>query len=238
MERFLICLFFSFSTICVFSQGMFGKNPYKNLQDYDERWFDWGYFLGFNSYNFKFDYSEEFYNQNASNEILPTSAIGFNVGFVADLRLMKHLNLRFEPGFYTSNRALNYPYIVDSNQNRREIQSNYIHFPILLKFSALRTGNIRPYILVGFSQSLNLSSNATAKEDNYEGRFRMKKWTSNYELGLGIDLYFTYFKFSPSIRGVFGLNDELIRDRNPESPWTGNIESMKTRGVFVNFTFH
>jgi hypothetical protein len=66
----------------------------------------------------------------------------------------------------------------------------------------------------------------------------LKPWTQNYELGFGVDLYLEYFKFSPSIRGVFGLNDELIRDNNPDSPWTGNIASMKSRGVFVNFTFH
>ena len=56
-------------------------------------------------------------------------------------------------------------------------------------------------------------------------------------LGFGIDLYFEYFKFSPSIRGIFSTQDELIRDQNPASQWTGNIEQMQTRGVFVNFTF-
>lgn len=110
--------------------------------------------------------------------------------------------------------------------------------PLLLKFSALRTGNIRPYLLAGLSESLNLGSRETSKEDNYEGTFRMKKWTSNYELGVGIDLYFEHFKFSPSIRGVFGLQDELVRDYNPNSQFTGNIESINTRGIFVNFTFH
>jgi hypothetical protein len=57
-------------------------------------------------------------------------------------------------------------------------------------------------------------------------------------MGFGIDLYFEYFKFSPSIRGVFGFNDEIIRDADPNSPWTGNIESLKTRAVLINFTFH
>ena len=47
-----------------------------------------------------------------------------------------------------------------------------------------------------------------------------------------------YFVFSPSIRGVFSRNDELIRDNTPGSPWTGNVQAMKTRGFFVNFTFH
>lgn len=69
------------------------------------------------------------------------------------------------------------------------------------------------------------------------GVFRMKRNTYYYELGFGIDFYLMYFKFSPSIRGVFALNDELVRDQNPNSLWTGNINGMYTRGVFVNFTF-
>jgi hypothetical protein len=93
-------------------------------------------------------------------------------------------------------------------------------------------------LLGGVSTTLNLGSNEKAPDDNLSDRFRVKTWTQNYEIGFGIDLYLEYFKFSPSIRGVFGMNDELIRDNDPNSPWTGNIESMKTRAVFVNFTFH
>ena len=66
----------------------------------------------------------------------------------------------------------------------------------------------------------------------------MTNWSSFYEIGFGIDVYFEYFKFSPSIRGVFSTKDELIRDNDPNSPWTGNIQSMKTRGFFINFAFH
>ena len=120
----------------------------------------------------------------------------------------------------------------------REVNSTNIHFPLLLKFSSLRTGNIRPYALGGVSATLNLSSNSKLIDDNLEQRFRVKSWTTNYELGLGIDLFSEYFIFSPSIRGVFGMNDELIRDKDPNSPWTSNIESLKTRAVFINFTFH
>jgi hypothetical protein len=58
-----------------------------------------------------------------------------------------------------------------------------------------------------------------------------------YELGIGIDLYLTWFKFTPSIRGVFSIKDELIKDIDPNSPWTQNISQMQTRGLFINFTF-
>ena len=85
--------------------------------------------------------------------------------------------------------------------------------------------------------SLNLGSNESSLDDNSAGTFRMTKWVYNYELGFGIDFYLEYFKFSPSIRGVFALTDELIRDNDPKSSWTGNIDTMRTRGVSVNFTF-
>jgi hypothetical protein len=29
----------------------------------------------------------------------------------------------------------------------------------------------------------------------------------------------------------------LVPDKDPNSPWTGNVTTMKTRGVFINFTF-
>ena len=84
---------------------------------------------------------------------------------------------------------------------------------------------------------MNLGSNEASLDDNSSGTFRMKKQVFNYELGFGIDFYTEYFKFSPSIRGVFAITDELIPDNDPSSPWTGNIDALRTRGVFVNFTF-
>ena len=65
----------------------------------------------------------------------------------------------------------------------------------------------------------------------------MTKSNQFYEVGFGIDFYLFFFKFTPSIRGVFALNNEVVRDNDPNSPWTSNISSMKTRGMFINFTF-
>jgi hypothetical protein len=215
------------------SRSMFGKDPLINLENWDKQRVYWGYFLGFNSYDFKFDYKTP-----SPTDILAENTTGFNVGLVGDLRLQEYINLRFEPGLYYTQRNLTFPDFNNQLDAYREVRSTYIHFPLLLKFSSLRAGNIRPYLLGGFSTTLNLGSNSKSKDDNLEQRFRVKPWTNNYEIGFGIDLYFEYFKFSPSIRGVFGMKDELIRDNDPNSPWTSNIESMKTRAVLINFTFH
>jgi hypothetical protein len=219
------------------TKGIFSKDPIINLENFQKQKLYFGFYLGFNSYDFKIDY------KTVSQDIFVKKTTGFNVGLVSDLKLQEYISLRFEPGLYYTKRDLYYPASYFSTaatllEKHREINSTYIHFPLLLKFSSLRTGNIRPYILGGVSATLNLSSNSKSKDDNLEQRFRVKPWNTNYELGIGMDLFSEYFIFSPSIRGVFGLSDELIRDKDPASPWTSNIESLKTRAIFINFTFH
>lgn len=211
---------------------IFGKDPLINLENFDKQRVHWGYFLGFNSYDYKFDYKKNL------GDIEANRTTGFNVGLVGDLRLMDHINIRFEPGLYYTKRNLVFPNFTNDLDSKREVNATYLHFPLLLKFSSVRTGNIRPFLVGGVSMTKNLSSNETSKDDNEEQKFRVKSWTKNYEVGFGIDLYLEYFKFSPSIRGVFGLGDELIRDNDPNSPWTSNVASMKTRAVLINFTFH
>lgn len=215
-----------------FGRSVFSKDPIINLENFDKQRVHWGYFLGFNMYDFKTDY------KLPNQEINVEGATGFSVGLVGNLRLQEYIDLRFEPGLYYASRTLTYQGFDNDRDAIREVKATYLHFPLLLKFSSLRTGNVRPYLVGGLSTTLNLSSNAKSRDDNFEQRFRVKQWTQNYEIGFGIDLYFEYFKFSPSIRGVFGFNDELIRDEDPNSPWTGNIESLKTRAVLINFTFH
>lgn len=215
------------------SKGIFSKNPIINLENFDKQRMYFGFYLGFNSYDFKIDYFN-----TPDKDITVNATTGFNVGVVADLRLQEFINLRFEPGLYNTQRNLFYSGFTKQLDAQREVKSTYIHLPLLLKFSSKRTGNIRPYLLGGVSATLNLSSNSKSIDDNLQQRFRVKPWTTNYEIGFGIDLYTEYFKFSPSIRGVFGINDEIIQDNDVNSPWTSNIDALKSRAVFINFTFH
>jgi hypothetical protein len=202
-----------------------------NLENWDKQRVYWGYYLGMNYYDFKFEYEQP------GKDILVDNGIGFNVGLIGNLRLTEYFDLRFEPGLLFNQRNLTFPELSNENDRLREVKSTYLHFPLLLKFSSKRTGNIRPFIIGGLSTALNLSSNVDNQQDNSNNVFRMAKWTNFYEVGLGVDLYLEYFKFTPSLRGVFSFNDELIRDNDPNSPWTGNVGTMKTRGVFLNFTF-
>ncbi|MGV9003414.1 type IX secretion/gliding motility protein PorT/SprT [Flavobacterium sp.] len=229
---YIVLTLSAFQVQAQFGKSLFSKDPIINLENFDRQRIHWGYFLGFSNFDFKTDY------KTPGNDIDVKGQTGFNVGLVGNLRLYEYIDLRFEPGLYYASRTLTYSQFNNDRDGLREVKATYINFPLLLKFSSLRTGNVRPFLVGGVSATLNLSSNSKSKDDNFQQKFRVKPWTQNYELGFGVDLYFEYFKFSPSIRGVFGFNDELIRDNDPNSPWTGNVQSMKTRALLINFTFH
>ena len=227
-------LFPLFLCICLSTgiQAQFAKDPVLNLQNEDLKLLNWGYYLGFNQYDFQFEYQNDI-----GQDVLVDTSLGFNVGLIGELRINEFLDARFEPGLLYTQRILGFPGFTSEQDALREVRSTYIRFPLLLKVSARRFGNWKPYITGGVYTSLNLGAQEDSLDDNSSGEFRMKKNVYGYELGFGIDFYTEYFKFSPSIRGVFALTDELVPDNDPNSPWTGNINAMRTRGIFINFTF-
>ena len=136
----------------------------ENLQNFDQKKIHFGYFVGFNKYNYKLDYKN-----NPDKRTLIKQKAGLNVGLIADLKLNENLNLRFEPGLYTNKSDVIFYDRAKFSQNSdtiRSIKSTYVHLPILLKYNAKRYNNLRPYILGGLSTSFNLSSNQNNPEDN------------------------------------------------------------------------
>ncbi|MDY8138816.1 porin family protein [Aquimarina sp. 2201CG5-10] len=218
---------------------LFSKERVQNLQNFDKPRLSWGYILGFNSYDFNFDYAPVDANGNFETDIIVKSSLGFNVGLLGNMRINEYLDLRLEPMVTFSQRNLTFvgSDFTTSSESLREVKSTYIHIPLLLKISTKRLNNFKPFVVGGISTSINLSSNEDNPDDNSAGEFRMKTNTNYYEIGFGIDFYLQYFKFTPSIRGIFAMSDELVRDNDPNSPYTSTIDKMSTRGIFINFTF-
>ena len=225
-----------------FSWGQFNENAVLNIPNDDKLPLNWGYFVGLNQFDYQISYLNPSYNTNSSEEvteILVQKSNGFNVGLIGEMRINELLDLRLEPGFYSGKTTLEFKNqnLITEKDSIREIKSTYINVPLLLKFSANRIGNWRPFIVGGPYAAINLSSNENSIDDNKSGTFKVKKWNYGYQIGVGIDVYLSYFKFTPSIRGVFSLTDDAIRDADPQSPWTANIHKMRSRGIFLVLTF-
>lgn len=219
------------------SAQLFSKERVLNNENFDKPRLSYGYYLGFNVYDYNIDYTTNVM------DVQVLKSAGLNVGLVGNFRINDYIDIRLEPGLVISRRELNYSYTYFNGISHeekdliREIQSTFVHIPLLIKFSSKRINNIKPFIVAGFSTALNLSSQQNNPKDNSNNTFRVTKNNLYYELGIGIDLYLTWFKFTPSLRGVFSIQDELVNDVDPNSPWTKNMTQIQTRGLFINFTF-
>jgi hypothetical protein len=239
---------FTFLTIALIAQSscaqLFTTKKVRNNstagnKNIDNELLTYGYYLGFNSLDFKFRYKT-----NSQKDILVTPSTGFNVGLIGNLKLSNYVDFRFEPGLSFTTRTLNYPETYttaeidfsETSNSERIVKSTYVYLPFILKFSTKRINNFKPFILAGASTAFNLSSNEKSLDDNSSGKFRMTSNPNFLELGFGIDFYLYNFKFTPSIRGVFAQGNELVNDKDSKSPWTSNISRMQTRGFFINFT--
>lgn len=232
-KRSLFFCFFLITSIAFYAQ----RERVEYLPTFDKKPLHYGFYLGINQNDFKLNLRE---SNIADANITVEPTAGFNVGLIADFRLHKNLNLRLEPGLVSNSKRILFNHLNTSpnpQDSIREIGSTYLHVPLVFKLSTDRYKNLRPYLLAGVSYDYNFSSNEANQDDNSAGQFRMTTHNFMYEVGIGVDFYLYYFKFSPSIRGVFAFNNEIKYDDDPNSQWTAPVNFMGTRGIFLNFAF-
>lgn len=237
-----ISLYILVTLFSSFAYGQFNVNPVENIPTDDYKKFNWGYYLGANSYDFKFNYGENYPTTDGNFESIQVeTSNGFLVGLVGELRLNDNFDLRFEPGLYSAKRDLYFP--ITTGDPLRSVKSTFLNFPLLIKYGAKRIGNWRPFVIAGPSATYNMSSNQNSPDTIESGVFRLNSFTYNYEMGLGIEFYLPYFKFTTSVRGIFGFLDEMVHDNTPNSNlseirnYSDAITSISTRGLFVVLTF-
>ena len=201
------------------AQAQFSDDRVKNIPTEDDKKLNWGYLLGLNRYGFSVEYEV---GAGATDQVVVAEQTGFQVGLIGEYRLNNFSDLRLEPALVISSRTL------ENLPNSPQAKSTYINLPVLMKVSTLRFANVKPYVVAGPSVSINLNSQENTEPD--VTILKTKTFNYGYELGIGVDLYMPYFKFSPSIRGVFGQSNELVSD-------LPNVQGIYTRGVFLMLTF-
>ena len=93
--------------------------------------------------------------------------------------------------------------------NRSKNSSNFFFAASSFQFGSCskRLNNFRPYLKAGLSTSINLNEIEGTLANHGLENFKLEKINFYYELAFGVDFYLRYFKFSPSVRGVFSIKN-------------------------------
>jgi hypothetical protein len=222
---------------------------FENLPHYDQKPYHFGFALGVNRMDFALQPISNLHTVEKSppniiviaefdtlKSVLATPQNGFNIGIVSNLKLAPQLDLRFVPTLTFGDRTLVYNGIKNGNPITRnqKIESTFIDFPLHIKYKSVRMLNTRVYVIGGLKYSYDLASLRDKNDVEEEVLARIGKNDLYYEVGVGFDQYFYYFKFSTEIKGSFGLGNILA----PENTmFTNSIQRLNSRLIMISFLF-
>jgi hypothetical protein len=230
------------------------KKRIENMPTYDFSKYHFGFILAVNQMHFVIkpidNLYQTYFDSTASAEINADSALiysiesepsaGFTVGIVSNLRINNSLDLRFIPSLAFGERNLDYRFMKFREgtktlvEVRKNIPSTFVEFPLHIKYKSKRLNNFRAYVLGGFNYRLDLSSQAKKRKDSGQVQVKLNRSDIYYDLGVGFDFYFEWFKFGTELKMSYGLLDVLKREGNI---YTDGIERLSSKVFQLTFTF-
>jgi hypothetical protein len=184
-----------------------------NNPGYDTRKLSYGFLIGLHSSAFQVKYSNAFVTPDLDtlHSVEPDKRGGFSLGFIVNYRAAEFLDLRVTPTVAFYEHLLRYRY---TNRTFKDelVETTMVELPILLKYKSDRRGNIRAYMIGGVKPAIEASGKKA--EENISKGLEVKGFDLSLEAGIGLDLYFPLFKFSPELRFSRGIMDVLDNREN------------------------
>lgn len=187
----------------------------------------------------------ELVTDNISRISSPTSP-GFGLGFVSDYKMGDHANLRFTPALVFSDRLIDYHFGTGAAEAgvtrfepfyQQKVQSTMVDLPLGIKLKSDRRKNFRAYMLGGAKYSLDIVSKKKLDDSNVAPTAKLVKNTRNilsYEAGIGLDLYFEFFKLSPELK----LSNSFRSVLKPEHhPFSSPLDKLFLRNLQFSLYF-
>ncbi|MBT9394698.1 PorT family protein [Hymenobacter sp. NST-14] len=221
----------SFSKASRSRNGTVKSVTVNNLPGYDDRWLHLGMYVAPNFSRYQIEQAPGYPRQGVSaNSVISP---GFSVGFLGDLRIGSYGALNFAPGVSFLTRRIEFkPYgyrPADANDpddiEDQEIGSTQLDFPVLFKLKSERRRNSRVYLIAGVKPSFNIGGRRKDPEVNL-----LRAGTSDIalEYGVGMDLFYPFFKFSPELRFSHGLTNLHVPGNDV---YSRSLQSMKSNTV-------
>ncbi|WP_230391929.1 porin family protein [Pontibacter sp. FD36] len=208
----------------------------ENKPGYDEKRIHYGFYLGMSYSKYYIEHSQAYVDQITNGTKVNTmNSLGFYPGLVLNVRLFEYLDARFVPGVGFYGRSIDFERNVEGeeggNFDNTTFASPVIELPLLLKYRAKRRGNFRMYMVGGVKASRMLGNTTHTQNGNL---LQVNRNDLSVEYGVGLDIFYPFFKFAPELRYSHGLMDQKSTAGGEYSPL---IDRMTTRNVSLIFHF-
>jgi hypothetical protein len=205
-----------------------------NEPNHDDRPIHFGFCLGLNMMNFIVHTNSQAYKNDTLMASVSRPSPGFHIQVVSNYRLGEYFDLRFLPGVSFGQRNLNFFKNNKLYNSGQKLESNFLEFPLLLKYKAKRLNNFRPYIITGSNFRVDLAKTLSETDGIY---LALKRYDIYYEAGAGIDCYLPYFKMSIELKYSYGFINMLKRRSNSHPEYQNAIDRLNSTLTMLSFHF-
>ncbi len=201
----IICL-----TIIANALGQRPKGNY-NFLDFQSKPYYFGISLGYNQSSFRIFASDDFILNDSISVLNSVNGPGLNLGIITNLKIGQYFDFRSIPAFSFVERNLSYTSTDESGRvDTRTIESVFLELPFMLRYKSAPFNDIRVYALTGFKYTFDVASNSRTRQA--ESLVKISPTDFALEFGVGLQIFFPYFIFSPEIKMSQGISNSLIYD--------------------------
>lgn len=207
-----------------------GKDNY-NFRDFNRKSYYFGINIGFNSSGYKLQQSGFFINNDSIKVTEGKSEVGVNMHMVTNLKLGEYFDFRFLPGFSFAQRGLEFTSVSDSKVIERKIESVFFELPFHIRFKSEPYKDKRMFVVAGLKYSYDVQTNSKSRKS----LIRIAPHDFQYEVGVGMQMFYPYFIFSPEIKFSRGLGNILIYDKSQNEARV--LENVVSQIFTISFNF-
>ncbi len=207
-----------------------------NIPAFDEKPLHFGFYMGLNVMDYGITHKDPKKLEGAERRYAEVVSLtpGINIGMVTSFRLNKLFDFRLLPGISFGQRDILF---VDSEGNKDEksleIKSTFLEMPMMFKYNGARMVNAKPFFVGGVNPRFDLAK--TKKDGLY-----MKAFDTYLELGVGIDSYMSYFRFTTELKASIGVFNVLNKEGTGEPHdilYTHVLDKITSRIFVLTFYF-
>lgn len=210
----------------------FGSN--QNFLDFSGKRYYFGITLGINNSDYRLYRSNSFIANDSIRSAESLKGPGFNLGIVTNYKINDYFDLRFLPTLSFAERNIRYE--VPRNIKppyTRKVESVFFELPVHLRYTSHPYKDIRLFVIAGMKYSIDVASNSRVRQQASLVKISPTDFAA--EFGVGLQIFFPYFIFSPELKISRGISNILIYDQALRE--SSVLEKVLSQGFTLSFHF-